>query len=366
MSMTQQDWQELEQAAQEGGTSYLEALAGQGGYASTPTSLDANGLPQITSGQNLIPSLPQNASLQQQEQAAMAAYNSNPQLQQYIAQTYGYVGAYMLQIPEIMPILIAAGLEGWGQGEFDSAIAQTNWWKSTSQAQRNFQEIQQTNPGEAANQVAQMEDTILGEAQSLGVTIPQDQLSNLATMAVSQGWSSDVIQQTLRAGGGYSSANPSFGAAATFADQARTLAGEYLMPMADSTLQNYVNQNVKGTLTADGLQQQFAEQAMIQYPWMAQSIQMGVTPSQYLSAYSSAAGKTLEVDPSSINWTDPKYMAALLQTNPQGQQAPVGIGEFQQNLMKNPAFGYQYTQGARDQDYATAQTILQTFGAIKQ
>jgi hypothetical protein len=113
------------------------------------------------------------------------------------------------------------------------------------------------------------------------------------------------------------------------------------------------------------LQQEFAKQAAQQNPWMASSINMGVTPSQYLSSYSSAAGKTLDVDPSSINWTDPKYMKALLQTNPDGTQAPVSVGQFQQTLMKDPTYGYQQTQGARDQAFATAQTILSTFGKVK-
>ena len=328
--------------------------------------MDSNGLPQVGgSGSPLVPSLPSNATLQQQEAAAMQEYNSNPQLQQYIQQTYGYIGSYMLNIPELLPILVSAGLENWDQGQFDAAIVQTNWWKTTSQAQRNFQEIQATNPGEANQQIAQMQDTILSQAQALGVTVPPDQIKGLAQMAVTFGWSSDAIQQTLRAGGGFSTANPQFGAAATFADQARQLAGEYLINVGDSQMQNYIQQNVRGTLTADGLQQTFMQQAQQMYPWMSGSLKMGVTPSQYLSTYSTAAGKTLDTDPSSINWTDPKYMKALLQTNPDGTQAPVSVGQFQQNIMKDPIYGYQNTQGARDQVFAAAQQIATTFGKVK-
>lgn len=294
----------------------------------------------------------------------MQEYNTDPALQAYITQTYGYIGAYLLQVPELLPILVSAGLENWDQAQFDGAIVQTSWWQTTSQAQRNFQEIQATDPGEAAQQVAQMQDTILGEAQSLGVTVPADQLKNLAQMAVTFGWSSDVIQQTLRAGGASSSANPQFGAAATFSDQAAQLAGEYNINLSPAQMQAYVNQNVKGTLTADGLQQEFMKQAAQQNPWMASSIAMGVTPSQYLSSYSSAAGTTLGIDPSDVNWTDPKWNQALLATGTNGQQQPVSIGQFQQNLMKNPIYGYQNTQGARDQAYSAAQQVLTTFGKV--
>jgi hypothetical protein len=373
MTMTSADWAALAQAAAEGGTSYLEAMAGGGTTSDTTpsatasSSLDSMGLPEVPSAAGgtspLVPNLPPNATLAQQEAAAMQEYNSDPALQAYITQTYGYIGAYLLQQPELLPILVAAGLENWDQSQFDGAVSQTQWYQTTSQAQRNFQEIQATDPGQAATQISQMQDTILGEAQSLGVTIPQDQLKNIAQMAVTYGWSSDDIQQALRAGGAYSQPSTSFGASATFADQAQQLAGEYNINLSPSQLQNYVQQSVAGTLTADGLQQQFAQQAEQQNPWMASSIAKGVTPSQYLSSYASAAASTLGIDPSDVNWSDPKWNSALLQTV-NGQQSPVSVGVFQQNLMKNPTFGYQYTQGARDQAYGTAQTILQTFGKV--
>jgi hypothetical protein len=313
----------------------------------------------------LIPNLPPNATVSQIEAAAMQEWNTDPALQQYIHESYGYIGDYLLQVPELLPILVASGLGQLDAAQMDAAVVGTNWWKTTSAAQRNFQELQATNPGEAAQQVSQMQDTILSEAQAIGVTVPPDQIKNFAQMAVAFGWSSDVINQTLRAGGGFSTANPQFGAAATFQDQARQLAGEYNINVSDSQMQAYVKQNVAGTLTADGLQSLFAQQAEQQSPWMAASIKMGVTPSQYLSGYSSAAGTTLGLDPSSINWTDPKWNRALLKTNADGTQAPVSIGQFQQALMKDPSYGYQNTQGARDQAYSAAQQIAQTFGRIK-
>jgi hypothetical protein len=378
MTMTSADWAALAAAAQEGGTAYLEAEAAGGGAASPDNStlsatasdsLDSLGLPETPSAAGstspLVPSLPPNATVAQQEAAAMAEYNASPQLQAYIQQAYGYIGAYLLQQPELLPILVTAGLLNWGQSEFDGAVSQTQWYQTTSQAQRNFQEIQATDPGEAAQQISQMQDTILGEAQSLGITVPADQLKKMAQMAVTFNWSSDVIQQTLRAGAGgtQSSVSTSFGATATFADQAQQLAGEFSITLSPAQLQKYVTQNAQGTLTADGLQEQFAQQAEQMYPWMSASIQQGVTPSQYLSSYASAAASTLGIDPSDVNWADPKWNAALLQTV-NGQQQPVSVGVFQQNLMKNPQYGYEYTQGARDQAYGTAQTILQTFGKV--
>lgn len=347
--------------------------------ATASDALDSQGLPVTPAAAGntapaspLLASLPPNATDAQVEAASMAAYNADPALQAYITQTYGYIGAYLLQQPELLPILVAAGLNNWGQAEFDGAVSQTNWYKTTSQAQRNFQEIQATDPGEAASQVSQMQSTILSQAQSLGITIPTADLKNIATFATTYGWSSDVITQTLRT---YASttnsaqdanATPGFGATATFATQARTLAGQYNINLSDAQLSAYVKANLAGTLDANGLQGIFADQARIQNPWMSASIDQGVTPSQYLSGYASAAATTLGIDPSDVNWTDPKWSTALLTTDPKtGQQTPNSIGVFQQKLMQDPTYGYQYTSSARDQAYGLAQTIASTFGKVK-
>jgi hypothetical protein len=325
----------------------------------------------------LVPNLPPNATDAQAEAAAMSEWASDPALQQYITQTYGYIGAYLLTNPELLPILVAAGLENWDQARLDGAVAGTSWWKNTSQAFRNFQELQSTDPGEANAQIAMMQDTILTQAQSIGVNVPQSQMGQLARFAVAFGWSTDVIDQTLRSGYNASfGANglPSFGEAATFADQAQQLAGEYLQPLSKAQLGFLTSENIQGKLTADGLQQQFQERAQWEMPWMAKSVAMGVTPSQFLSGYASAAAKTLDIDPSNVNWSDPKWFKALLVNNgkpnqntdaPQLNQTPVSISQFQQNLMKDPAYGYTYTQGARDTAMTNIQQLLQTFGAVK-
>lgn len=315
---------------------------------------------------SLIPSLPPNASDAQEESAAMAYYNAHPEIQQQIINMYGYIGAYLLSVPELAPILITAGLEGWGQAQFDGAITETNWWKTSSQAQRNFQELQIQDPGEAAQQVSQMKDTILSESQSLGIPMTDQQVSAMALSAVEYNWGSAVIEQTMRTTYSSPSAAPAFGASATFADAARAAAGAYGINMSDAELAQYVQQNQQGKLTADGLQAQFEQQASQLYPWASTALAQGTSLSQYLSNWSQAAGSTLGVDPSTIRWTDPKWTKALL-TNPDGStaEAPVNIGVFQQNLMKDPTYGYQNTQNARDQAYATVNQIETTLGAVK-
>lgn len=328
------------------------------------------GLPTMT-GQTysaLPPTLPNTghtATDAQMEQAAMTEYQTNPAIANYINQQFGYIGNYLMSVPELTPIIVAAGIYGWNQAEFDGAVQQTSWWKSTAQSQRNFQEIRANDPATAAQQVTQMKDTILTTAQSLGVTLSAATLTKIATLAVSMNWSGDDITQALRRGNASATPHPTFGAASTFADQARQLAGEYAVNLSTAQLGQYVQQSIQGKLTADGLQNIFAQQATAAFPWMKDAIAQGVTPAQFLSTYSSAAAQTLGKDASDVRWTTPKYMKALMTNNGTSGTTPVSVGQFQQNLMRTSSFGYQYTQGARDQAYAMASNVLQAFGKVK-
>lgn len=347
-----------------GGAGAVATTAGTafgGGTGAT----DAAGLPEMT-GETFtgLPATTKGTDAAIEAQA-WAKYQSTATLQRYVRTQYGYVGTWLSQVPEVGPILVAAAMHGWDQARFDAAVMQTQWWQTTSQAQRNFQEVQATDPGEAAQQVLQAQDTVLNAAQSLGIALPAGDVKQLATSMVTFNWSSGVLSQVLRQQYAQATSSPQFGAAATFADQARQLAGEYAIALPTSTLAAYVKQNEQGTLTADGLQTTMTNQAMHLYPWMSTALSQGVTPSQYLSSYASAAAQTLGIDPSDVTWTTPKWTKALLtDQHGQSQTAPVSIGVFQQNLMRTPSYGYQHTQGARDAAYAMAKTVLSTFGKV--
>lgn len=301
------------------------------------------------------------------ESTAWEQYLKTPKLQQYVRTQYGYVGQWLLTEPTLGPIIVASAMHGWDEGRFDAAVMATKWWKSTSQAQRNWQELNSSNPGEVASEISQMELTIRSIDQSIGLSIPNTQLKGIATKALEFNWSSTVLEQVLRRTYYKATSSPQVGQSATFADQARQLAGEYLIHLTTKQLGQLVANNQFGYLTADGLQATFAKKAMAMFPWMRESIQQGVTPAQYLSGWASAAGQTLGIDSSDVNWTTPKWMKALM-TQPTGKSTttgPVNVGVFQQNLMRTPSFGYSKTQGARDSAFSLADQVLQQFGKVR-
>ena len=67
-------------------------------------------------------------SVAQQEAWAMKQFNTNGGAYAYVQSSYADV-AWMLDIPELKAILVSAAVNGWGQGQIDGALYQTQWWQ---------------------------------------------------------------------------------------------------------------------------------------------------------------------------------------------------------------------------------------------
>lgn len=309
------------------------------------------------------------ATPQQAEQQAMQEYATSPQLQQYIQQNYGYA-QWILQDPELMSVLAAAAVNGWGQARIMGALQQTNWWKQYGAAAGQFYALQQTDPASAAAAVSTQRATILTTAQDLGVNLSDSQLTDLATQSAMFQWNSDQINQAVR--DLYQQPNPQtsvpVGQAGQMQQVVQSVAGQYLTNASQNMIHWWTTNAMHGGQSPaelqSALQNYLGNQAKVRFPWMKSAIEQGMTPQQFLDPYTQQAAKTLSISPDSIDWTQPKWQGALLQTNPDGTQTPLNTDQFNKVLMQNPIFGYAKTQGAIDQAYTTARTIQQTFGAV--
>lgn len=295
--------------------------------------------------------------------AAMAAYNGNAQLQAYVAQEYGD-NAWMMSIPELQQILIATAYYGWDQSRVDSALNATQWWKQNGQAAAEWQQLQATDPNSALRQVGQAAATIRASANSLGVQLSDSQINSLGAQSAEFSWNSATINQAIAAMYKSTTTNPTGGTAASFKDQATAMLQQYAVPVSQTTLDDWTNRAVQGSADISGFEAYLRQQATTLYPFMAKSLAQGVTPQSFFSPYSSAASSLLGVSEGSINWSDPKWLSAVTQQNPGGEQTPVNLTQFQQTLRTDPQFAWSGTADAKAAAYTTAKQIASTFGKV--
>jgi hypothetical protein len=302
----------------------------------------------------------------QQEAWAMNQYNSNPAIQQYFANNYPDL-AWMMQNPELKQILISGSINGWGQGLVDGALQSTQWWQQNGSTVRDWQQKQQQDPASAAQTVAQNKAIAVAAAQQIGVSLTESQLNSLANNASMFQWNQQQIDQNIR--GMYQTGSPVGGDAASIQGALQNVAGNYLTNADTNTINWWTTVGVQNGQSSSQIASEYQNylqtQAEQRFPWMKSAIQQGMTPKQYLDPYTQQAAKTLSISADSIDWTDPKWQGALLQTQPDGSQAPANADEFNKKLMQDPQFQYSKTQGAIDQAYSVAKTLESTFGAIK-
>jgi hypothetical protein len=285
-------------------------------------------------------------------------YLGNPD----VASQYGYMAAYMKD-PEVGPILAKAAQKGWNAGELLSALQKTRWWKKTSQTARQMQALQREDPASYHNQFVQQQAQVQALAQSMGITIPKARLNQLTTTALFSGWSNLQIQEAVGAEFRYTPGQSYAGTAGADIQKFKKLASDYLVPLSDQTVGTWTKQALQGKINPDDFTGYLAEQAKTLFPWMAHAIDGGVTPDQYLSPYRQAAAQTLELDPNAINFNDPKFMSLVQTVDPKtGQRTERGLANAMTEMRTNPVYGYDRTQGAKDQASAFAASLAHQFG----
>lgn len=295
-------------------------------------------------------------------------YQKDPQLQQFVRDNYSNY-AWMLDNPELAPILVATAANGWGADQVASELTKTTWWKSNGQNVANWEQLQATDPATAAQRVTDMKATILADANTLGVGLNDSQMTTLATQANQFAWDSTTIQRnvanmvTQGANGGYNFAPT--GTAAQFKNQMTSMLQSYAVPVSQATQDWWTSLAVQGKGDINGVEDYLRQQASQLYPWMASSIAKGIKPTDYLSPYSSIASNLLGTSASAIDWTDPKWQSALLAQQKDGSSLPVSTQQFAVNLRTNPTFGYSQTPTAISNAYSMAQQIETAFGKIK-
>lgn len=315
--------------------------------------------PATTAALQGVQSTPAAASQQQSTPPA-----GSPLTQQQIAyaeQNYGYLASY-LQDPTIGPILVQAAQQGWDTATLEGALSKTSWWQQTSNTARQFDAQQATDPASAQAAVAQVQASVQTLAGSLGITMDPSRMQALSLEATRFGWSQDQIKLALTAEGNYDPTKAK-GSVATSLLQLQADAANYGVPMSQDTMQQWLQQINSGTQNQDGFKVYLQGQAKSLYPTMASAIDQGITPAQYFDPYKQAAANTLGIDPQSINFTDPKWQAAIMQIDPKtGQRTPMSLDQWQQYIKGTPTYGYQYTTNGVNDAYNILAQIGQAMG----
>lgn len=117
--------------------------------------------------------------------------NYKATIDQKLATEYGYQTNWWKNIPEVNAVMIYAATSldpsnATQQNEFQSLLAQTDWWKTTTSNGRYWDEAYGTNgspgtdPAQAQQALQNAQEKVLADANQIGVTLSKQELDAIA------------------------------------------------------------------------------------------------------------------------------------------------------------------------------------------
>lgn len=248
------------------------------------------------------------------------------------------------------------------QGLIDSS----QWFRTHDAAQRGWQQTYATKPQDAARAIQTSKATIMTQAKQAGVTLTDDQLNTLAINDNYYGWTPQELNYAISS---YlpAATQPTAGGAAQVEFQALKAKATQTwgVPTSDQQIEQWVVQISAGMQTEAGVDALLKQQATSLYPTLSDQFARGFTFAQATDPYKQIAAQYLNVDPNTINFTDPKWMAALSQVDQKtGQRTEMGLDAWTNKIRSDPSYGYQNTNMGKNEMVGLANSAAKALGVI--
>jgi len=260
--------------------------------------------------------------------------------------------AYLLNDPEVGPILVKAAQQGVTDPNILlGMLRNTHWYTTTSSTARSFNELMADDPATANQAITNQINAIHVQATQMGVDLSDQAIHDLALNYMKLGWTPGQLTQQLATYAKYQGDITYKGQAGVDVQQLKDLYASYALPASDQTLNSQLQLLLGGTQTLDEFKQGVAQKAKSLYgsnPDLGAALDRGETVDQAMSSYADLAATLTGTDPGQINWLDPKWNVALTgTTDPKtGQTTGMSMAQWGRTLRSDPIYGYDGSENA--------------------
>jgi hypothetical protein len=278
---------------------------------------------------------------------------------------YGFVGQLANSNPELRRILTRAAAGNWSPDEFSRAVQDSNWWRNSADAIKQYDILRVTKPGEFRAQRDQLVNKVRTIAAEMGVYVGEgskSELAHLVNMAQMHGWDEATLRQQI--GHQLKGATATFGGqAGEIQQQIRQLYYDMGVPYSSYTVNLSVRHVLEGRGTVQGVQANVAAAAKSRFPALAAQIDAGQTVRQIADPYIQAKAQLLEVPPDTVTLQDATVKKALnwMDTGT-GHHALMPLWQYEQQVKADPK--WDRTKNARDDYSAMAHQIGRDWGFV--
>lgn len=266
---------------------------------------------------------------------------------------------FLVHDPQIGGYLAQLGTPGGiDDATFLNLLHQSDWWKNHSGSARAWQQLQASDPSSYNQQLNSYSRQIVEIAHQNGVGLDIPAILKLANQWGAESW---TPQDATNAIADYAKPGGLSGGLAFDQEQVKQAAASYGIKLNDQQAYDYATGIVKNQQTLDGIGAGFAAQAAQMFPHLKPQLDEGFTLQQLATPYINTAASTLEIDPSMVDLSDPKWARALAHHDGKTVRQMTNY-EWTQTLMSDPTYGFRGTQNGQGAAVGLATNMDKIFG----
>jgi hypothetical protein len=251
---------------------------------------------------------------------------------------------------------------------FQAELMNTNWWRSQSEARRNWKILAHTDPAEAERQRAGFIGNLNYLSSQLGIQLSGPQQAWITELALQEGLEfSDPRIRTALANLVFSGeAGITGGAIDTLTKQIFHMGqSQYFLPITGNVQGDayaWATHIAEGTKTMDDVEEEYRKRAISLYPHLAEELSGGATMQDLFSGHINVVADELELSPAEVNLTEGPWLKVIdMYDSNTNQHRPLSLSETRTLARQDQRFWS--TAKGRQLDSQMTNNLLKTFGA---
>jgi hypothetical protein len=281
------------------------------------------------------------------------------------SEIYGAYFHIIKQDPQVAELIAQAAFEEWEPDKFQYQLEQTNWWRTTSEAVRKFDNLYARDPATAQADIDRYAQELKQDALDLNIRLTGEQLNQLAYDAIRGGMTKQQVTNAL----GMLATSSAEGVTSLrygyYGNTINQLASNYGVSISDDEFNQLVDRFAVGQENEESLTSSFQAKATALFPALSERLMAGETFSQIVEPYRYRASQILGRDFASTDFMDnDSFSQAVTYVGDDGKERPMTYTEWGQYLRSNREFGYEFTDEAQSRAYMVANRIADIFGAV--
>jgi hypothetical protein len=263
--------------------------------------------------------------------------------------------------PELRKALLDAAHQGLVDTRFEELISRTKWWKSRTEAMRQWDMLQMQDPKEIQDRINKRLAVLKPMWEQYGLDGDINAMAlNMERLGMNEAQLQMAIADQLTKESAATGLDQGT-TGSTSTDQLLRIARmEYLTPVDRNTAERWV---IKGIRTGEDIEESWrAYLSQLAAPRFGIDPVSGVAPGDLMAPIRMSVAQNLEIDPDTIDLLDPQYEALLQVETDKGGFRPMTANEATKWARSQEAFKGTHT--AEDATSKLADALGKAFGRV--